>query len=117
MRCWAEGRRLASSIAASLDGRLPAPDGAVPIAGKSLAIKYFTPQRIIAPTGSGHTQRPCLQIRFAENRRGTLLLRGDDRLLAHRRVNAHREQRILMRLPDPAVLHGIASLTLEFEPA
>ena len=115
--CWAEGRRLARVIEASLAGELPAAERFVPISGDSPAIRYFTPQRIVATGDSRHSPKPCLQIRFDDDRRGMLLLRGDQGILARRSVNARREQRILMTLPEPAELSGMASLTLDFEPA
>jgi hypothetical protein len=114
--CWAEGCRLARNIEASLGDALPALDNAVPIASNSPAIKYFTPQRVVAADGSRHPQRTCLQIRFVDHKRGRLLLRAGDTIIAHRRVNAHREQRILMPLADPVNLSGKGQLTLDFEP-
>ena len=96
---------------------MPRPDSTLPIACISPAIKYFTPQRIVAPDGFRQGQQPCLQIRFVGARRGNLLLSGGDRVLVRRRVNAHREQRILLPLPSAAELTGSGSLTLDFEPA
>jgi NADPH-dependent 2,4-dienoyl-CoA reductase/sulfur reductase-like enzyme len=113
--CWAEGRRLARNIAASLDGSLPAPDDGVPITAGNPVIRYFTPQAIV-PGELKDRRDACLQIRFVENLQGRLILRDDQRVIVQRRVNAHREQRILLSLPDTTDLSGIASLTLDFEP-
>jgi NADPH-dependent 2,4-dienoyl-CoA reductase/sulfur reductase-like enzyme len=115
--CWAEGLRLARVVKASLDDELPSLENAVTIACNSDEIKYFTPQRIVAPGEYRYAPAPCLQIRFVDNRRGSLLLRGSDRVLAQRRVNAHREQRILLPLPPAAELVDAGPLTLDFEPA
>jgi len=114
--CWAEGRRLARHVLASLGDELPPPGDAVAIVGNSPAIRYFTPQRIVTRGGPA-APGSCLQIRFVDNRRGRLLLRSGDSTLVQRRVNAHREQRILLPLPSPAELSGTGSLILEFEPA
>jgi len=115
--CWAEGRRLARHIKASLGDELAAPDRAVEISCNSPAIRYFTPQRIVTTGDPRQARASCLQIRFVDNRRGRLLLRSGERILAQRQVNAHREQRILMRLPNLAGLPASGSLTLDFEPA
>ena len=115
--CWAEGQRLARDVKASLEDELPSAEGAVPITCNSPAIKYFTPQRVVAPNGLRCGQQRCLQIRFVDNRRGNLLLGSGDRVVVRRRVNARREQRILLPLPSAAELSATGALTLDFEPA
>ena len=113
--CWAEGRCVARYIDASLRDELPSPDRAAPIVLTGSGIKYVTPQRIVAPEQTRHRAASCLQIRFTENRRGMLSLRVAGTTIAQREVNARREQRILMPLPDTPVLTDQVALALDFE--
>lgn len=114
--CWAEGRGLARSIVASLADELPAPERWVEIVSASPEIRYVTPQRILLTGGKRAQRGAVLQIRFAEDRRGELLLCGGGITLARRKLRAHREQRILLPLPGLDRLGDAAPLALEFHP-
>jgi hypothetical protein len=61
-------------------------------------------------------RHPGWQIRFAENQRGQLLLRGDNDIISSRRIRAQRERRVLLPMPSRDRLANCASLALEFLP-
>lgn len=111
--CWAEGRRLAGRIAASLAGELPAPRATLEIALSSPALKYVTPQRIALDAGTVAGDDAGLQIRFDDERSGRLVLRTPDRCLVERRVVARRERRVLLPLPER--WRGDERLSLDFD--
>ncbi|WP_284165004.1 FAD-dependent oxidoreductase [Frigidibacter sp. SD6-1] len=96
---WAEGRRAAHAIAASLRGDLRAGDRPRPIALDHAALKFAMPQVLPMAPAEGRGLAPSLQIRLATPARGRLCLWQGDRLIAYRRLNHRPEQRILMRLP------------------
>ena len=110
--CWQEGRRLARWVHASLVGDLPAPGSSLDIETASPWLKYFTPQRV--SLGQDLASTTDIQVRFSENRRGILSLRGAGDTLTERRVNGKRERRILLPLPER--LSDGERLLLEFQP-
>ncbi len=111
--CWAEGRRLAGRVAASLAGELRLPQATLEIALSSPALRYVTPQRIAIDDGTVAGDENGLQIRFDVEQRGRLVLRSRDRHLAERRVAARREQRVL--LPLPRKWRGDENPALDFD--
>lgn len=114
--CWAEGRRVAQQVYASLKNDLAEASGYIEIENASPLIRYFTPQRLAVSGAATARGYPGMQMRFSENRRGTLRLRSGDRVLVQRRLNARRERRVLLPLPDTGALPDGGKLVLEFEP-
>lgn len=112
--CWAEGRRLAQHVYASLNGVLPEASRFVGITAASPSIKYFTPQRLVVADTVDTPGYPGIQIRFAGESRGSLSLRSGDQVLVQRRLAARREQRILLSLPSSGSLPRSGSLSLDF---
>jgi thioredoxin reductase len=99
----AEGRRAAEAILRALDGGLPDPAEAVPVAAAG-ALRYVYPQRVI-PTGQDIT----LLARAARAHNGWFRLLADDQEVARRRVSALSERRLTLRVPATR-LRGYTSL-------
>ena len=114
--CWAEGRRLASYVSASLEGKLGPVANCLKIETDSPSISYFTPQRIVLPDRLEDSRHPGLQIRFRQNLRGRISLRDERGDLVDRRIRARRERRVLLPLPPRDRLSSCKSLYLEFTP-
>lgn len=107
--CWAEGRRTAHAILASLQGRLPVAGGAnVTLAHP--ALKLALPQ--IVHAHSADTAHDRIQLRLTRAVRGQIRLMQDGRALASIRLNSLPERRL--SLPFPSRLgEGPVTLTLE----
>ncbi|MFN3991700.1 MAG: NAD(P)/FAD-dependent oxidoreductase [Tabrizicola flagellatus] len=107
--CWAEGRRTARAILATLEGRLPPPSGAR-VALDHPALRLAVPQVIGA--GGEAAAHDRLQIRLAAPAKGRLCLQRDGATLASARLDSLPERRLSLSLPaDP----GPGSLTLTIE--
>jgi NADPH-dependent 2,4-dienoyl-CoA reductase/sulfur reductase-like enzyme len=115
--CWAEGRRTAAYVGASLAGELTQSERMVKIESASPSVKYFTPQRIALPEKLAHSKHPGIQIRFSDNLSGRLSLRDETNELIARIVRARPERRVLLPLPSSHRLSACQSLSLEFLPA
>lgn len=92
--CWAEGRRVAQSIAAALKGQLPPPGGAR-LRVASEALRFALPQ-IVQPGAPGR-----LQLRLTRPAKGRLRLVQDGVTLLDRRIDSLPERRITLPLPAP----------------
>ena len=114
--CWAEGKRLAASVRASLEGKLEPTSSCLNIETNSPSISYFTPQRIVLPDRVEVSRHPGLQIRFNQNSSGRISLRDERGSLVDRRIRARREHRVLLPLPPRDRLSSCKSLTLVFTP-
>jgi NADPH-dependent 2,4-dienoyl-CoA reductase/sulfur reductase-like enzyme len=109
-QCWREGRAAARAIAASLDGKLPAPT-AIPVQVQG-ALKYVYPQRI-AP-GAALDGAQLFKARVGKAATGTLTVRADDRIVWSRRIRALPERRIAWPVGASA-LRGAAQVTVALE--
>jgi thioredoxin reductase len=114
--CWAEGRRLAAYVSASLEGKLEPVTNFLQIEPDSPSISYFTPQRIVLPDRLEDSQHPGLQIRFNQDSGGRISLRDERGDLARRKIRARRERRVLLPLPPRDRLSSCKSLYLDFTP-
>ncbi len=109
--CWAEGRRVARAIAASLQGRLPAPTAAR-LRLTSDALRLAVPQMlpIDTPPDSGAATR--LQLRLNRPAKGRLRLMQEGQCLLTRRIESLPERRITLPLP---ALRSTSDITLTLE--
>ncbi|WP_439813607.1 NAD(P)/FAD-dependent oxidoreductase [Zavarzinia sp. CC-PAN008] len=110
--CWAEGRQTAHAMLAGLQGRLPDPAEAVPLAVESAAIRLAVPRRI-AVGGPWPEAAREIQVRLARPVRGTLRLTHDGTTIASRRIDGLPERRILLRLPQLTGRAGALQLHLD----
>ncbi|MDO5640815.1 MAG: FAD/NAD(P)-binding oxidoreductase [Paracoccus sp. (in: a-proteobacteria)] len=94
--CWSGGRRAAQAIHAFLQGALPDPALAAPLAIESDAIRYALPHLVHAPAPGGAGQ---LLMRLARPARGLLELHQNGQIIAQRRLNSRPERRITLPLP------------------
>ena len=109
--CWAEGRRVAQAIHATLQGHLPAPGGAR-LRLASDAVQLALPQvlPLTASKATGAADR--LQLRLARPAKGRLRLMQDGICLIDRRIDSLPERRIT--IPFPA-LRNTSDITLTLE--
>jgi thioredoxin reductase len=107
--CWSEGRRIARSILAALDGRQPEPGGAR-LTLDHPALRLAVPQVIGAQgNGAAHSR---LQIRLDRPAKGRLQLAEGGRILASARLDSLPERRLSLPLPaDPG--QGPLTLTIK----
>ena len=118
--CWAEGVRTAAGLRADLDGSLTRTAHRLRIECDSPAISSFVPQDISLPDpGESLPQAPHrdLQVRFAEDQHGRLVLSDDNGQLSARKLSARRGQRVLLPLPSGERMVGSRGLRLEFQPS
>jgi thioredoxin reductase len=111
-QCWREGRAAARTIAAALDGKLPAP-ATIPVQAEG-ALKYVYPQRIAPGDALDGTQLFKARVRKAAS--GTLVVRADDRTVWSRRISALPERRIAWPVAASA-LQGARRVTVALEEA
>ncbi|MCB1473896.1 MAG: FAD-dependent oxidoreductase [Rhodobiaceae bacterium] len=109
--CWAEGKRIAGAIKASLDGRLP-PRSSSRIAVDAPTLKLAVPQ--VLSHAAGEAPYRHLQIRLGRPARGTLRLMQGDVVLARKRIFSRPERRILLVLPA-AISPGNGVFRLELD--
>lgn len=110
--CWAEGKRIAATIKASLDGRLPPRrDSRIEVGGQ--ALKLAVPQ-VLGEGDMSLAPYDHLQVRLARPARGTLRLAMDGTTVARKRVFSRPERRILLRLPT-SIPPQYGALRLEFD--
>jgi thioredoxin reductase len=103
--CWAEGRAVASSIAAAIAGVLSPPtDRRITLRGD--ALRYVVPQR-----AGGGGPLDLLQLRVARAARGRLSLRVNGAEVASRALSALPERRITLPLPPGTT--GAVEIVLE----
>jgi NADPH-dependent 2,4-dienoyl-CoA reductase/sulfur reductase-like enzyme len=107
--CWAEGRRTARAMLATLDGRLPAPRGHRLVLAHP-ALGLAVPQIIDSAPPDAPYDR--LQIRLRRATKGRLCLMQDGRTLVSARLDGLPERRL--SLPLPAAL-GTGTLTLAIQ--
>jgi NADPH-dependent 2,4-dienoyl-CoA reductase/sulfur reductase-like enzyme len=110
---WAEGRKAGRAIAASLAGRLPAPQGGLSLNVKGDALKYVLPHRLV-PGGAPETAVTRIQMRVTRAARGRLRLLVDGAEVWSRRFASLPERRIDLPLSLlPAGAEGTAEFILE----
>ncbi len=116
--CWAEGRRTAASVRASLETAVSEVQHRLQINCSDPSIRYFTPQQIaLAETDEGvlpEAAHDRLQVRLNGDLCGRLVLRDESGELCARNIRAHRERRVLLPLPALERLRGSQHLCLEF---
>ncbi len=92
-RCYREGLRLAESLAADLEGRLPGAGGALRVEAGG-ALRYLSPQVIALP--DGFDGRWSLIARAAREVRGVLQVTAAETRLWSRRLHALPERRLII---------------------
>lgn len=110
--CWAEGRRVAAALAASLSGALPDADVAQHIRAAG-ALSYLVPQRRV-PIVAGVPVAVAPQLRAAEAVRGRLILRQARREIAAQPMNARPERRLHLK-PGLLAAAGPGDIDLALE--
>ncbi|MGO4852964.1 NAD(P)/FAD-dependent oxidoreductase [Phaeovulum sp. W22_SRMD_FR3] len=93
--CWAEGRRVAAALAASLSGALPDADVAQHIRAAG-ALAYLVPQRRV-PMVPGVPVALAPQLRAAAEMRGRLVLRQAGAEIAAQAMTARPERRLHLK--------------------
>ena len=110
---WAEGRKAGRAIAASLAGRLPAPQGGLSLTVKGDALKYVLPHRLV-PGGAPGTAVSRIQLRVTRAARGRLRILVDGAEVWSGRIASLPERRISLPLSVlPAGAEGAAEFILE----
>jgi thioredoxin reductase len=105
-----EGRRIAHSLLADLEGRLPAPEARLDVrAGQG--VKLVVPQRLASPHGDFGKQK--LELRVAAPATGRLRLTSGGRTLFERPISAAPERRILVSLASLPITGLTGSIVAE----
>jgi thioredoxin reductase len=107
--CWAEGKRTARAVMAALEGRLPAPGGAL-INLAHPKLRLVVPQRL--GPGGGDIAHDRLQVRLSAPVKGRLILMKDGQTLVSVKLNSQPERRLSLALPAAS---ADAPLTLTVE--
>ncbi len=112
-QCWREGRAAALAMIADIEGALPDPQRAIPVAVKA-PLKYAYPQ-FLCPDGAPPS--PLLfKARLARPVRGRLRVLADDREIWSAAISSRPERRIAWSAPGNS-WHGARSLTIDCEAA
>jgi len=109
-QCWREGRAVARSIAAALQGKLAATEG-VPVRAAG-ALSYVYPQRLVA-----EDPRDAALLFFGRARtatKGTVMVRGDDTVIWSRKIAVLPERRIAWPV-SPKDLQAYKAVTVSLE--
>jgi len=114
--CWSDGKQVAQQVFASLNGLLDGYNQYIKIISKQKKIKYFVPQ-MLAISNNGPTQKGMdkLQLRVKKAVKGRLSLSSDDKMLAHKVINALPERRIVLAIPELENLNIDGDLRLNLE--
>lgn len=107
--CWAEGKRIAKSIADDIEAGLPSRVDTIAIRAGS-GIKLVVPQEI--DQGDGPHSLPDLQVRLKERLSGTLTLSAGDRVIWSKPITSAPERRILIPIVGINIPVDTTELTL-----
>ncbi len=110
--CWREGRQLAGSIKADLDGKLPDISHSIRVDVQCDEVKYVMPQRVTL-TDSHRDQ--FFQLRLKRPAKGSLEIRSGDTLLLSKSIHSRPERRILLSMPYLEALAVGETLTVNFQ--
>ncbi|MCW5221640.1 FAD-binding protein [Verminephrobacter aporrectodeae subsp. tuberculatae] len=112
--CFREGTRIGNAVADDLAGRLPPAAQQLAIAC-SEGIRYVMPQRISLPLSPQGL--PDLQLRVDRQTRGLLSVSAQGRTIWQQRLRSLPQRRILVALPELALLKGADSLRIALSDA
>jgi thioredoxin reductase len=109
--CWNEGRQIAKWVAQDLIAGLPTTDRKGRVLISDPMLKYAMPQYISDAQGMA-----SLQLRVTDSVKGTLVVRSGNQDIWKKRINSHKERRILIPLDVFAKQQLTGDISLRIEP-
>jgi len=110
---WNEGRRVAQWLAEDLVGKLAEPEAEIQILNPDPLIKYAMPQKISLPLTSSGMKN--LQLRITRSLNGTLVAHSEGKPVWQKKLNSHRERRILVPIASLVGNGEAGEITLKIE--